>query len=147
MRKQTFASGFLIASLASFFVLMTFLAQPALAQLAKKKLWVAPPRVVNLKNPIAGNDSTIKEGRALYVPYCAPCHGIKGDGKGPANASLSPNPANHTAISMSNETDGTLFYKISEGRSPMPENKSELTEAQIWELVIYLRTLTKVKKS
>ncbi len=144
MRKQR--SDFRFFKISVSFILSLVTLQFHQAQ-AQKKPWVAPKEAMKLVNPIQSNDSTIKEGRALYVPYCAPCHGVKGDGKGPANASLSPNPANHTAISMVNETDGTLFYKISEGRSPMPENKSELTEAQRWELVIYLRTLPKVRKN
>jgi len=37
-------------------------------------------------------------------------------------------------------TDGELFWKISEGRRPMPEFKKRLTEEQRWQLVNYVRT-------
>jgi mono/diheme cytochrome c family protein len=39
-----------------------------------------------------------------------------------------------------------LFYKISEGNSPMPPYKASLTEAQRWDLVDYIRTLAKKSK-
>ncbi len=38
-------------------------------------------------------------------------------------------------------TDGELFWKISEGRSPMLSWKGSLTETQRWELVDYIKTL------
>ena len=69
-------------------------------QAQKKKPWVAPKAFVNMNNPVVTSDSILKEGKVLYLSNCSPCHGRKGDGEGPANASLSPNPANHTAISM-----------------------------------------------
>jgi len=37
------------------------------------------------------------------------------------------------------QTDGALFWKISEGRSPMVSWKS-LSETQRWELVNYIKT-------
>ena len=113
---------------------------------AQKKTWVAPKSAASLQSPIANNDSTLSEGKLLYMTYCSPCHGTKGDGLGPSNAAMNPNPANHTAISMKNESDGTLYYKISEGKDPMPEYKTEFTENQRWELVQFIRTLPNTPK-
>jgi mono/diheme cytochrome c family protein len=42
---------------------------------------------------------------------------------------------------MSAQSDGELFYKISEGRRPMPEFKTKLTEEQRWQLVLFTRSL------
>jgi len=41
---------------------------------------------------------------------------------------------------MSQATDGELFYKISEGKKPMPVFKNKLTEDQRWELVLLIRS-------
>lgn len=125
-------------------LMIIFLSQYALAQ--KTTAWVVPPAYVNLKNPTKPDSATLKNAKTLYIKYCAPCHGVSGKGDGPANASLSPNPANHTSILMLNETDGALWYKITTGRNPMPENKSILTENERWELVTYIRTLAKAPK-
>ncbi|HEX7457117.1 MAG TPA: cytochrome c [Ginsengibacter sp.] len=120
--------------------LFIFLSHPVQAQ---RTPWVVPEAYVNLKNPTKADSATLKSAKASYIKYCAPCHGDKGKGDGPANASLNPYPANHTAITMLKETDGALWYKITEGRNPMPENKSVLTANQRWELVNYIRTLAK----
>jgi mono/diheme cytochrome c family protein len=38
-------------------------------------------------------------------------------------------------------TDGEIFWKITEGRRPMPSFKKELTDEQRWQLVNFLRRL------
>ena len=42
-------------------------------------------------------------------------------------------------------TDGVVFYKISNGRKKpkMPAQKDELTKEQIWSVVAYAQTLRK----
>ncbi|MDP4251199.1 MAG: cytochrome c [Bacteroidota bacterium] len=113
---------------------------------AQSKPWIAPPDAKSLKNPIPGDAITLKEGGAIYTANCTPCHGTKGKGDGPAAAALDPKPADHTSVALLSETDGSLFYKISEGRKPMPQYKTTFTEKQRWELVDYIRTLNKTPK-
>ena len=53
-------------------------------------------------------------------------------------------PADLTdAHMMSEMTDGEIFWKISEGRQPMPSFKKQLSEEQRWQMVHYLRTFAK----
>ena len=109
--------------------------------------WVAAKDADNLKNPLAGNTSVIADAKTVYVSYCTPCHGDKGRGDGPAAPGLNPKPADHTSAAVQSETDGSLFWKLSEGRSPMPGYKKILTDQQRWELINYIRSLSKgVKK-
>ena len=110
---------------------------------AQSKPWVAPATATDSKNPIAGDANSVKTGKALYTTYCTPCHGEKGKGDGIASAGLNPKPANHTSAVIQSESDGSLFYKISEGRNAMPQYKIALTETQRWSLVNYIRTLAK----
>jgi mono/diheme cytochrome c family protein len=105
--------------------------------------WIAPTANINIVNPISGDPNSIKTGKTLYSTYCTPCHGDRGKGDGIASAGLNPKPANHTSAAVQSETDGSLFYKISEGRNAMPQYKLTLTEAQRWSLVNYIRTLAK----
>lgn len=42
------------------------------------------------------DDAHLKRGYALYSRYCTQCHGINGDGNGPAAAYLNPKPRNYT---------------------------------------------------
>ena len=46
------------------------------------------------------------------------------------------------AAKLAKETDGELFWKISNGRGPMPPWK-HLPDQERWELVNYIRTLQK----
>lgn len=113
---------------------------------AQSRPWTVPSDAKSLKNPIPGDVVSLKEGGAIYTANCTPCHGTKGKGDGPAAAALDPKPADHTSAGMLSETDGSLFYKISEGRKPMPQYKTTFTEKQRWELVDYIRTLNKTAK-
>jgi mono/diheme cytochrome c family protein len=113
---------------------------------AQNKLWVAPPDADNVKNPLAGNVALLTEAKTLYTANCGPCHGEKGKGDGPAAPGLNPKPADHTSDAVQKQTDGAIFWKISEGRTPMPSYKKVFSEQQRWELVNYIRTLPKAVK-
>lgn len=105
--------------------------------------WPVPAAAAEIKNPVPANSSTLKNGRTLYLAYCSPCHGNKGKGDGPASASLHPKPADHTSAAVQAESDGTLFYKISEGHAgtAMPPFKSVLVSDQRWAIIDYIKTL------
>jgi len=113
---------------------------------AQSTPWVAPKDADNVKNPLAGNAGAIAEGKTLYVANCGPCHGDKGKGDGPAAQGLNPKPADHTSVSVQSQTDGAIFWKLSEGRAPMPAYKKIFSDQQRWELVNFIRTLAKGAK-
>lgn len=101
-------------------------------------------------NPFKDNPDAVTAGAQLYTTYCATCHGIEGKGDGPAGTALEPHPANLAdAGMMNNMSDAYLFWRISEGgmiepfNSAMPPWKGSLTEEQIWQVIVYLRTLAK----
>jgi mono/diheme cytochrome c family protein len=103
--------------------------------------WKAPPDAKNVKNP--EKDSAL--GKKSVETNCASCHGPAGKGDGPAAAALSPKPANWTGDKTKKETDGELYWKISNGRGPMPPWK-HLPEKERWQIVNYIRELQKAKK-
>ena len=102
--------------------------------------WKAPPTVVNRPNPVPVNANTIAAGQKLYIGNCMTCHGPSGKGDGPGGAALEKKPADLAARIKAGETDGELFWKIAEGRSPMISWKGSLSETQRWELVNYIKT-------
>jgi mono/diheme cytochrome c family protein len=108
--------------------------------------WVAPAAASSVKNPLAGNNSGLAVAKAMYVANCGPCHGEKGKGDGPAAPGLNPKPADHTSAAVQGETDGSLFWKLSEGRNPMPGYKKIFSDQQRWDLINYIRTLAKNTK-
>ncbi len=105
--------------------------------------WTVPDDAKQRKNPVPVNDSTLAAGKATFTEKCEDCHGEKGDGKGPDADMYAPSPSDFTdADMMSDMTDGEIFWKISEGRRPMPSFKNRLSEEQRWQLVNYLRTFS-----
>ena len=113
---------------------------------AQQKLWTTPKEAQIVKNPLQANSAALADGKKLYITNCAPCHGDRGRGDGPAAQALNPKPADHSSALVQNETDGALFWKLSQGRNPMPAYGKILTEQQRWELVNYIRTLAKAQK-
>jgi len=102
--------------------------------------WAAPDAEKGKKNPVAAGKKAVEQGEKVAKVNCASCHGAKGKGDGAAAAALTPKPADWTAKKVQDETDGSLFWKISTGRGAMPPWK-HLPENDRWALVHYLRSL------
>jgi mono/diheme cytochrome c family protein len=108
--------------------------------LAQTTDWKAPPTAVNRPNPVPVNANTLALGQKLYVNNCLICHGASGKGDGAGGAALEKKPADLGARIRAGESDGELFWKISEGKSPMISWKGALSETQRWELVNYIKS-------
>ncbi|MEI7802461.1 MAG: cytochrome c [Bacteroidota bacterium] len=108
--------------------------------------WVAPESANALKNPLSGNSSATTEGKILYAKYCVVCHGATGKGDGVAAAALAIPPANHASAKVQSQSDGAIFWKITNGRGAMASYKTTFTDQQRWQLVNYIRTLAKAPK-
>jgi len=108
------------------------------------KPWVAPDAAKQVKNPLPSNPDNLAAGGQLYHENCAPCHGDTGKGDGDTGKIIKKKPANFTDDKlMSAETDGSIFWKMGEGRGPMPSWKDELSDKERWQLVIFIRKLGK----
>jgi mono/diheme cytochrome c family protein len=119
-------------------------AKPAPNPPTPVKPWVAPADARNVKNPVPVTPAGLAVAAKLFKDNCVLCHGEKGQGDGEAADTLNRKPANFTdKAMMSAETDGALFWKMSQGRSPMPSWEDAFSETQRWQLVNYLRQLTK----
>jgi len=105
----------------------------------------SPPSADAVANPLKGNADATTEGKKTYTLYCVTCHGSKGKGDGIAAPGLSRPPADHTSDFVQKQTDGALFWIITEGNNPMPTYRSTLTETQRWQVVNFIRTLAKHK--
>lgn len=103
--------------------------------------WVAPDSANARSNPIAANSISISRGKELYQAACLPCHGTKGAGDGPAAPTLERHPGILSDPKLWLQPDGAIFWKLSEGRSPMPSFKEGFSENQMWDVVNYVRTL------
>jgi mono/diheme cytochrome c family protein len=111
--------------------------------IAQEITWCAPEYSSSLKNPFKGNQIATNEGREIFNQMCVLCHGIKGQGNGEAGLTLVPKPADFLALNVKNETDGAIFWKITNGKAPMATYFEILTDDQRWKLVNYIRELEK----
>ncbi len=103
--------------------------------------WKAPATAVHQPNPVPTSARAVAAGHKLFTANCVSCHGDTGKGDGPAGGALDKKPADLGArIRSTGETDGELFWKISEGRAPMVAWKGSLSAIQRWELVDYIQT-------
>lgn len=109
----------------------------------KPTVWKAPQEANNIENPLKGNTAAIADGKALFTNMCVICHGAKGKGDGVAGISLKPRPTNFTTAAVQSQSDGAIYWKITEGRAPMATYKTVLTEEQRWQLVNYIKTFSK----
>lgn len=105
--------------------------------------WKAPASSKDKKNPVASTEASLATAKKIYEKECLSCHGKKGRGDGDKAADLDKPVADLSMAKVQSQTDGELFWKISNGNKPMPENKKTLTEEQIWQVVNYVRTLKK----
>jgi mono/diheme cytochrome c family protein len=105
------------------------------------KPWVAPKWVDTISAPNLSNPSFIQGGKDLFFAQCSVCHGENGKGDGEAGFGLTVPPGDLTESSVIAESNGSLFWKISTGRSPMPSYTEKLNEQELWSLVSFVRNL------
>ena len=105
--------------------------------------WLSPAPSAAKKNPIAPTQDSIAAGRKIYSKTCVMCHGKSGDADGPAVIELNIHPARLSDPQLNTESDGSLFWKITTGKKPMPAYGKRLSDTDRWNLVNYIRTIPK----
>jgi len=111
-----------------------------LADEKQEEEWKAPPRAARKKNPIPADDKSIAAGKTVYNAQCLSCHGKAGKGDGPAAKDINPKPHDLGDAKVGAQSDGALFWKLTEGRKPMPSFEKLTTEDERWHVINYLRT-------
>lgn len=112
------------------------------ADAARPYDWFAPARASKKQNPVASTAASLARGKAFYTKECAACHGAAGRGDGPQAATLSPKPRDVSVPEIQQQSDGSLFWKFTTGKAPMPAY-DKFTEEDRWNVINYLRSLKK----
>lgn len=94
----------------------------------------------------------LERGRGVYLQACSPCHGIRGDGRGPAATGFDPAPRNfrrgvykfRTTVSGALPLDEDLERTVREGLpgTEMPRWKDVLSEHDIKAVVQYVKAFS-----
>jgi mono/diheme cytochrome c family protein len=122
------------------FIVIAFLyASIAFAQ--HKAPWNAPKTAIAMKNPFPADLHSLERGKHSYQIDCVRCHGKDGNGDGLKAEKIPKKVSDLSAEAVQKQTDGELFWKISEARRPMP--LKDITDDQRWDIVNYIRTFKK----
>jgi len=117
-----------------------FLGSAAMGQ--DQSVWTAPAMAERAVNAVPADSASIAAGLKLYQAECQSCHGVTGRGDGPAAKDLERHPGNLTDTAlMWAQSDAALFWKITEGKAPMPTFRERFTDQERWQIVNYVRTL------
>lgn len=109
-----------------------------------QKPWPVPENYKTMKNPVKSDAESLATGKELWGQHCKSCHGTKGLGDGPKAAQLKTEAGDFSKPDVQSQTDGSLFYKTSEGRDDMPSFKKKIPDAdERWSIVNYIRTFKK----
>jgi mono/diheme cytochrome c family protein len=105
------------------------------------------PDAARLKNPVAATAESIAAGQPVYQRYCATCHGRTAEGG--SGSDISPPAPDLTDSEWKHgSSDGEIFDVIKNGIPPelnMEPWGDRIKDADIWNLVNYLRSLAKKK--
>lgn len=98
-------------------------------------------------NPNGPGGRIVDAGRFAYTGSCATCHGATGDGKGLFGRDTYPDATDLTGPDAVGRTDAELFWILKNGLgfTAMPGFARSYSDANIWDLVSYIRALQERK--
>jgi mono/diheme cytochrome c family protein len=98
-----------------------------------------------LVNPTPPADlaASIQRGEARFKVVCLPCHGAQLNGQGPVAAKFMP-AADLLALQARQRADGYLYSYVRHGGLVMPAVGAQMTAAETWDVVNYVRDMQKV---
>lgn len=90
-------------------------------------------------------------GQATYHTTCAPCHGEKGKGDGPAAVALNPKPRDHSnGVYMDKLSNDHIFKVITQGGAafgyPTMPAQPTLKDDTVKNVIAYVRSLSATYK-
>jgi mono/diheme cytochrome c family protein len=105
--------------------------------------WPVPADQKNKVNPQEYNLANVNKGKDLYLKNCKSCHGDPGKNNA---LPLVPLPVDVTSDKMQNNTEGELFFKITNGRGAMPQFKATISDDDRWRIVNYISNFSPKKQ-
>ena len=100
------------------------------------------PGAAPLESPFPRDDrAALERGAAVYANFCRPCHGPAGQGDGLVPKHGFPAPPPLTRDQTRSKTDGQFFQILTNGQNTMPSYALQLSRADRWKAILYVRTL------
>jgi mono/diheme cytochrome c family protein len=105
--------------------------------------WSIPANAAELKSPIAPTPEVLKRGKSIFESRCRPCHGPEGKGNGPLSDPAHPAADLTAGVKADWPPDGVLFYRVWNGKRPMPAFRSQLSRDEVWTVLQHVKRLKK----
>ncbi len=102
-----------------------------------------PAELAGKANPVKPTAEGLAHAKKVYGYDCAICHGAGGDGKGEIASAMKTPIKDFADPSVQARSDGELFYIVQKGMGEMPPEGDRGKDADIWNLVSYVRTFKK----
>ena len=118
-------------------ILIIILISKLVLPVLRAQEWIVPEEKKGRLSTFPFDDNTKKAGEKLFTVTCMSCHGSPGKGN---FLKLVPPPGDPATEKIQHNTDGEIFYKVTEGKGQMPAFKSVLTQTEIWNIISYLRS-------
>ena len=99
---------------------------------------------VDLKSPLQTVESpVIARGKAVYLIYCAQCHGYQYDGNGTVGQSFAPLPTDLRSPEVQTKPEGELFKTVSYGEpgKRQPALQTTVTINDRWHVIAFIKSL------
>jgi hypothetical protein len=93
------------------------------------------------KIPMPLTEAVVVRGRERYEVYCAPCHGVAGDGDGMIVKRGYKQPTSYHDPRLRNERAGYFFDVMTRGFGQMPDYAAQVSPKDRWAIVAYIRAL------
>jgi mono/diheme cytochrome c family protein len=104
----------------------------------------APADATSLTNPVKPTPESQAHAKMMFGIDCAMCHNANGDGKGDLVADMHLSMKDLTdPDTLKGMSDGEIFALIKSGKGKMPGEGDRAKDDDIWNLVIYVRSLSK----
>ncbi|HTQ95347.1 MAG TPA: cytochrome c [Candidatus Acidoferrum sp.] len=95
-------------------------------------------------NPVKPTPVSLASGKKTYGTDCAMCHGKTGAGDGDLATDMKLTLKDYrNPDSLKDISDGEIFTIIEKGKGQMSGEEGRLKAPQIWDLVNYVRSLSK----
>jgi len=114
-------------------IILAILVLPAQQVLSQE--WLVPSDQSAITNPSDYTLENVKKGKEIYMRNCKSCHGDPGKNNPLA---LDPLPVDIASERMHANSQGDMFYKITNGRGLMPPFKASIPEDDRWKLVNFI---------
>jgi thiosulfate dehydrogenase len=122
-------------------------AMPLERKLAKTALHAYLDKLPHPQPQVPADEANLIAGARVYKEQCAVCHGLPGEPKSAVSQGMFPAPPQlFHGVGVTDDEPWESYWKVENGirMSGMPGFKSQLTETQIWQVAMLVKSADKI---